>query len=669
MVAFAAGTQVRSGGWAGRAALEVCRGWGAEGARVVLADTALEEPELHRWAGLDNLEGVSDALMFGTSFQRLGQPLSDGLYLATAGTAVPDGEALRSHPRWRDFAAGFREAGAVLALYVPLDAPGSDALLTLADHVVVLATEAEADGLEVPGKAQRIATLGPTSADSEYVQPTLAGAEEADLPVEPAHAAAVALGLGDDAPDEGLEEGEPEETPPPEAPVDAGFEAEVETDGDVETDEDDPDSALAAFFEEVDVAPVEPDAVVVPGLQDDVSDEIEPDAGEPEDLAEDLEEHVEAAGAGAGDDEELTTADFGFGEDPFAGSGADTGTGVGGGEDSLAAVSAQDPLDVAPTRDPLGDAAGDDSPAGDGGDAPVAPTLDEILADGEEGDQVPDEVLSNPEPEGRPVVKRPRGRESRGRRGPSPVLLILLVVVLVAVLIAGYLGYIDIPGMRAMNSGVEEAGAAEVVDGQATAAPDGVAPLPRPGEADPAAGPDTSGEAAGTTGASFEALNPVVPWVLAVGSFDDLATARSREQDLAATGVRFIVAPVEVDGRPFYRLLAGPVAASGDLGGIREALAPGLGSRDVGYAREARLAFLVGTAPSRTLADRHAEVMEALGIPAHVLQVTAADGDTRFRVYAGAYANPAEARYLESLLADAGFDDSPLTERRGRWPE
>lgn len=164
VVAFVATDAVRESGWSARAALEICRGWAADGARVVLCDVSLEAPELHGVAGLDNLEGVSDALLFGTSFQRIGQPVSDGLYLATAGTAVPDGAALRSHSRWRDFAGAFAQAGAVLALYLPGDAGGVEPLTVLADGFVVLRAEGEEAVTALPAGSAVLAEVGPASA-------------------------------------------------------------------------------------------------------------------------------------------------------------------------------------------------------------------------------------------------------------------------------------------------------------------------------------------------------------------------------------------------------------------------------------------------------------------------------------------------------------------------
>jgi Mrp family chromosome partitioning ATPase len=78
--------------------VEIARGWGAEGSRVVLCDAGFEEPTLHDAAGLDNLEGISDALLFGTSFQRLGQPLSDGIGESASTVPLPNSGAGSTDP-------------------------------------------------------------------------------------------------------------------------------------------------------------------------------------------------------------------------------------------------------------------------------------------------------------------------------------------------------------------------------------------------------------------------------------------------------------------------------------------------------------------------------------------------------------------------------------------
>lgn len=599
VVVFTATPTVRSGGWSARAAVEICRGWGAAGARIVLADLALEEPVLHGAAGLDNLEGVSDALLFGTSFQRLGQPLSDGLYLVTAGTAVPDGEALRSHPRWRDFVEGFREADAVLALYVPDDAPGLDVLLGMADGVIALCTEDETGDPSLAAGPPVLAALGPERVREEDLggdaggrdslgladpgsEPDEAPAREA--PVEaPVEADAVVADVGETAAEEQVAA---EEEVAAEDPGDAerGSEAGVEAEPEARSDGPEGSDGVADFLEELDVAPVDPEMAV-------------------------------AAEAAALEDEEEELPD------PMA----------------------------TPASDPLASEAGDGEPA---------PTLDEILAGEDVADAAPagegPGPTPAPQPPESPAEPEFASSASGGRKGPSPALLVLLLVVVVAALVAAFLGIVEIPGVTPSAAGVEEAGAAEVRGG--------ASPAPSPGTDDGTGGEESP--------VSAEA-NPLLSHVLAIGSFRDLATAleRARAIELAAPTVRLIVAPVEVDGDAYFRLLAGPTSTAEELEILRDRLVPALGGRVEGITREARLAYLMGTAPRQPLAERHRDVLSRLGVPAYILRVTGSDGEYRYRVYAGAYANPAEARYLAAVLRENGIEGAPLTERRGVWPE
>lgn len=189
VVAFLATPGARSEGWAPRAAVEIARAWSAEGTRIILCDAGFEEPSLHEAAGLDNLEGISDALLFGTSFQRLGQPLTDRLFLASAGTAVPDGEALRAHPRWRDFAKGFAEASALQVIYVPSDWPGADALLELCRGVLVLTRREESGAVALPSHLRLLGVFGPeaerdgpaSDAEDQGVEEEAVGREDAEV--------------------------------------------------------------------------------------------------------------------------------------------------------------------------------------------------------------------------------------------------------------------------------------------------------------------------------------------------------------------------------------------------------------------------------------------------------------------------------------------------------
>ncbi|MDT8367813.1 MAG: hypothetical protein RQ745_01305 [Longimicrobiales bacterium] len=104
--------------------LDLARQWSAAGRRVFVCDACFEAPFLHRAAEVSNVEGLSDAILYGTSFQRIGQRIDSGVHLATAGTLVGDPDAVRGHRRWSTIIPGFGEAGALLLVAVPSGSEG-----------------------------------------------------------------------------------------------------------------------------------------------------------------------------------------------------------------------------------------------------------------------------------------------------------------------------------------------------------------------------------------------------------------------------------------------------------------------------------------------------------------------------------------------------------------
>ncbi|HSG49168.1 MAG TPA: SPOR domain-containing protein, partial [Longimicrobiales bacterium] len=293
---------------------------------------------------------------------------------------------------------------------------------------------------------------------------------------------------------------------------------------------------------------------------------------------------------------------------------------------------------------------------------PGPPTLDEILDEG---------AASEPRPMGRldtPPSAPPRRREAaprarrvdekkKGRSGRGSVILLVLLVGVLAVLVAGWLGLVEIPGItRSTSAGVEEAGAA--VPGQ-----DG------PGEGEAEAAPETPSEATpGGAGSGVE--SPAATYVLALGSYSSHDSARARARVLADAipDVPFLVAPVEVEGTAFYRLLAGSAPDTAAIRAVQAELSGAApGARDW-IMRRAGLGFLLGSPATLALAERQVDALAALGIPAHILRYDDGAGVTEYRVYAGAYADPGEARYMARLLAENDIQNATLTERKGVRP-
>jgi hypothetical protein len=125
--------------WAAETVIALASAWAAEGRRVVLADLHLEDPVLHERLGEENLDGVVDIFLYGASLARSARQVAGrGFYLIPAGTYATDAAAVYRHPRWAKLVAGFRDADAMLLLFVPGDATDAVALGEWAREAVVL---------------------------------------------------------------------------------------------------------------------------------------------------------------------------------------------------------------------------------------------------------------------------------------------------------------------------------------------------------------------------------------------------------------------------------------------------------------------------------------------------------------------------------------------------
>lgn len=144
VVVLVASERAVADGWAAPAAVSLARSWSQQGRRVILVDGGLQRPSLHTAAGVSNGEGLSDAVLYGASVQRVSQPLDEGnLFLITAGTAVADSHTVARSPRWHRLSAGMTEAGVTLALFVQDGESGTAAFLGSASDIVVLANAGE----------------------------------------------------------------------------------------------------------------------------------------------------------------------------------------------------------------------------------------------------------------------------------------------------------------------------------------------------------------------------------------------------------------------------------------------------------------------------------------------------------------------------------------------
>ena len=142
VVLLAAGAG-REDGWAERAAAGLASGWTDQGRPVLLVDLALERPRLDRVVGVGLGEGVSDALLFGSSIERIAQRAPDGRFLfLSAGKATARPEAIASSECWAGVAKDCARQGATLVVFLPAELPGGEALLARASDVLLLAGSA-----------------------------------------------------------------------------------------------------------------------------------------------------------------------------------------------------------------------------------------------------------------------------------------------------------------------------------------------------------------------------------------------------------------------------------------------------------------------------------------------------------------------------------------------
>lgn len=150
--------------WAGEAAIELCSVWASDGRRIVLTDLHFEEPLLHRFLGVSNLEGVVDIFAYGASLSRIAKPVRDSAFLfIPAGTYPSDAAAIYADARWKKLVAGFRDTDATLVLFTPEDSAGLAALARWSPDIILLGSpwpRPKLDELEAIGYQVR-ATIYP----------------------------------------------------------------------------------------------------------------------------------------------------------------------------------------------------------------------------------------------------------------------------------------------------------------------------------------------------------------------------------------------------------------------------------------------------------------------------------------------------------------------------
>lgn len=616
VVAVVAAPEAMQDGRAAAVALDLARGWGR---RFVVADAGLEQPSLHLAADVPLEDGLSDLLLWGASIQHVARPVPGGGFVVTAGTAVGDGASTLAEPRWRTLCSGFREAGATFTVLVPSSGSGLTAVLDEADDVVVVAAAGEDVAGLLPGGGGKVrAVVGPGAVAAS-------GVGEGGAPEAPA--APGPYELGDAAPEPEPSEPEPFEPelsepeplePEPSEPE--SFEPEPFA---PELFEPEPSEAEPLEPEPFEAEPLDPDAPeheadhpYVAEVQAGEPEADEPSAAEPEhEPSWTLEPETEDGEASAWPADAATWAPAAAAEEV-------------GDEQEGGTREPEAPEPTAPAMPIDEQGASDRELAGDG--APVRDEPDAAEPHTDPLDRIPPtpsfaEVVEDTEPD----APRP------GRR--VVVLLVLLLFVVAGTAVAGWLGYVEVPGIT-----------------------------PRIGD------PPTVPSAAPVAFEPPAEDAPVQTFSVALGAYQDEKVATDTVAALSASvpDVLFLSVPVSVSGRVVHRVLAGPAVDSAAAAEVAARVSTAAGIDPSGWvARNTSRAFQLGEMPELEAARRRVEVLTGLGIPAYILAVDYDDGSVRYRVYAGAYADEAEASYLSGLLQERGLSSATLSDRTGRLPE
>lgn len=105
---------------------------------VAIGDLFGDAPPLKALISDDDPHGLVDSFTYGISLTRIARPIdeTDHLFVLPTGSEEPDYAAILSHRRWRQIAAEFREADALLLIVAPASAPGIADLVASTDGAI-----------------------------------------------------------------------------------------------------------------------------------------------------------------------------------------------------------------------------------------------------------------------------------------------------------------------------------------------------------------------------------------------------------------------------------------------------------------------------------------------------------------------------------------------------
>ena len=108
--------------------------------RAIVADLMGDLPPLRDLIPEQDIHGITDSFLYGVSLNRIGYTVGDtpNLFLMPSGTDPDIGEEIFRSQRWKKLAAGFAEAGALLLLVAPHNAPRLGDLIDQIDGAVLV---------------------------------------------------------------------------------------------------------------------------------------------------------------------------------------------------------------------------------------------------------------------------------------------------------------------------------------------------------------------------------------------------------------------------------------------------------------------------------------------------------------------------------------------------
>jgi hypothetical protein len=159
--------------WAPSALRALARGWQERGRVPVIVDADFANPSLPLEAAPTPREGLSDALFFGASVDRilLDAP-GESFSLVPAGTVVPDAAEAWAHDAWGNFLRALRSRDRVVLLLLPADREGVVPLVARADRVFRIGNELVEGSGAHPLIHPASSTPAPTAVPREAVDET-----------------------------------------------------------------------------------------------------------------------------------------------------------------------------------------------------------------------------------------------------------------------------------------------------------------------------------------------------------------------------------------------------------------------------------------------------------------------------------------------------------------